>query len=181
VAVVVGSTRQGRVGGRIGRWIAAEAGAYRPPGTCPGAAPAEIHLVDLVDLEFPRRLPGRATSAMADLGARIADADAFVVVTPEYNRSYPASLKQALDSAYEEWHAKPVGFVSYGYLTRGLLAVEHLRQVFAELHAVTVRDVVAIDLAAPCGLRPPADAMLAQLTWWGLALRDARGRRPYAA
>ena len=58
-------------------------------------------------------------------------ADAFVVVTPEYNHSYPASLKQAIDVLNAPWRRKPVAFVSYGGLSGGLRAVEHLRQVFA--------------------------------------------------
>jgi NAD(P)H-dependent FMN reductase len=81
-----------------------------------------------------------------------------------------------------------VGFVSYGGLSGGLRAVEQLRPVFAELHAVTIRDSVAFP-----GIRFGADGepldtdavelaaatMLEQLTWWGLVLRDARERSPY--
>ena len=71
-----------------------------------------------------------------------------MVVTPEYNHSFPASLKQAIDYAYDEWQAKPVGFVSYGCGSAGLHAVDQLRTVFTALHAVTVRDGVGIDLLA---------------------------------
>ena len=74
---------------------------------------------------------------------RLAAADAFVVVTPEYNHSYPAPVKTLIDWHFTEWQAKPVGFVSYGGMSGGLRAVEHLRGVFAELHAVTVRDTVS--------------------------------------
>ena len=123
---------------------------------------------------------------------RLAAADAFVVVTPEYNRSFPASLKNAIDWHFKEWRAKPVGFVSYGGMSGGLRAVEHLRQVFVELHAVTVRDAVSFhgvwglfdtdgQPKDAAGCRTAATAMLDQFTWWGQALRDARERRPYAA
>ena len=78
------------------------------------------------------------------LRIRLAEADGFVVVTPEYNRSYPASLKKAIDQYNVEWRAKPVAFVSYGGISGGLRAVEHLRNVFAELHAVTVRTAVCV-------------------------------------
>jgi NAD(P)H-dependent FMN reductase len=116
----------------------------------------------------------------------VARAEAFAVVTPEYNRSFPASLKQAIDYAYEEWHAKPVGFVSYGSRSHGLYAVEALRCVFAELHTVTMRDGVSLDLLAQGGvetgeLEHEAGVLLDELTWWGLALREARIRRPYVA
>ncbi len=126
------------------------------------------------------------------LGARLASADAFVVVTPEYNHSYPAALKNLIDWHHKEWHAKPVGFVSYGGLSGGLRAVEHLRGVFAELHAVTVRDTVSFHLAWSAfddegrpldaeGAGGAAKTMLDQLAWWGGALRAARAARPYGS
>lgn len=74
---------------------------------------------------------------------RIAAADAVLIVTPEYNHSFPGPLKTSIDSLRDEWKAKPVGFVSYGGIGGGLRAVEALRLVFAELHAVTVRDTVS--------------------------------------
>lgn len=182
VAVIVGSTREGRVGDRIGAWVADA--AARTGNLAPT-------VVDLADFAFPARYPQRPTAAMADFAGRVAAAEAFVVVTPEYNRSFPASLKQAIDYAYDEWQAKPVGFVSYGYRTRGLLAAEQLRQVFTELHTVTMRDTVTLDLAAglDAGTLDAGDgeagaavaALLARLTWWGLALREAREVRPYVA
>ncbi len=77
------------------------------------------------------------------LEEKIAEADAFIIVTPEYNHGYTAALKELIDSCYEPWHAKPVGFISYGGVSGGLRAVEQLRQVFAELHTVTIRDTVS--------------------------------------
>jgi NAD(P)H-dependent FMN reductase len=70
-----------------------------------------------------------------------------VVVTPEYNHGYTAALKQLIDAVKAEWVAKPVGFVSYGGVSGGLRAVEQLRLVFAELHAVTIRDGVSFAMA----------------------------------
>lgn len=57
--------------------------------------------------------------------------------------SHPAALKFLIDSMNQEWHAKPVAFVPDGGVSGGLRAVEHLRQVFAKLHAVTIRDTVS--------------------------------------
>lgn len=182
VAVIIGSTREGRVGDTVGRWFVGEA----------RHAALDLDVLDLVDFEFPARYPEDATPQMLEFTARIGRADAFVIVTPEYNRSFPASLKQAIDYAYDEWQAKPVGFVSYGYRSEGTYAVEQLRTVFTELHAVTMRNQVGFDLlksgfADGVGSRDAeaaalaAKALLDQLTWWGLALRDARAARPYVS
>lgn len=175
VAVIIGSTREGRAGERIGRWFAGVAGER---------GELEVDVVDLAGFELPQRYPHEATAEMSRFAERIGEADAFVVVTPEYNRSFPASLKQAIDCAYDEWRAKPVGFVSYGYRSEGLYAVEQLRSVFTELHTVTLRDGVGFSLAETgFGERhcQAARALLDELIWWGLALRDARIARPYVS
>ncbi|WP_017556305.1 NADPH-dependent FMN reductase [Nocardiopsis baichengensis] len=118
-------------------------------------------------------------------------ADAFIVVTPVYNRGYPASLKNAVDWYFEEWSRKPVGFVSYGGAGGGLQAVEQLRTVFNEVHAHTVRSAVAISdfwkrfdgdgRPADRGTEGAAKEMLDELTWWARALKEARARYPLAA
>jgi NAD(P)H-dependent FMN reductase len=111
-------------------------------------------------------------------------------VVPEYNHGYPAPLKQLIDSMNEPWLAKPVGFVSYGGLSGGIRAVEQLRQVFIEVHAMTVREQVAFThareqfdadgrLLAPERAQQAMGAMLTRLAWWARALRDARRRAPY--
>src|SRR5688572_7990576 len=171
VAVIIGSTREGRVGEGVGRWFG-ELAARRND--------LAVRIVDLADFAFPANYPGRATPGMVAFVDQIGRAEAFVVVTPEYNHSFPASLKQAIDYAYDEWQAKPVGFVSYGCGSLGMHAVDHLRTVFTALHAVTMRDSVGLDLlaVAPPGdderLAPAVRTLLDQLCWWGLALRAAR-------
>ncbi|MFE3828426.1 NADPH-dependent FMN reductase [Streptomyces sp. NPDC059092] len=186
VAVIIGSTREGRVGDVIGRWFAERAA---------GRDDLELAVVDLIDFDFPAHYPDRPTHQMSAFAAEVERADAFVVVTPEYNRSFPASLKQAIDFAYDEWRTKPVAFVSYGHgAGAGLYAVEQLRSVFTELHTVTLRNGVNINLfedwpVGSAGLSGAAGAsgagdraaglMLDQLGWWGLALREAREARPY--
>jgi len=127
----------------------------------------------------------------SQLQARVADADAFVVVTPEYNHGYTAALKALIDGYSEEWHAKPVAFVSYGGVSGGLRAVEQLRLVFAELHAVGVRDGVSFanaresfDAAGqpvdPERARRAMGRLLDSLTWWAAVLRHGRRIVPYA-
>ncbi|QLQ39521.1 NADPH-dependent FMN reductase [Micromonospora robiginosa] len=178
LAVIIGSTREGRVGDRIGRWFAAQ--ARRRAGLV-------VHELDLAGYAFPAALPAEPTPAMLRFVRQVADAEAFVVVTPEYNHSFPASLKQAIDFAYDEWQAKPVGFVSYGCRSVGLHAVDQLRTVFTALHAMTVRDTVGVDLldGEPTGrdeerLGQDVRVLLDELCWWGLALREGRAARPYA-
>lgn len=185
VAVIVGSIREGRVGDAVADWFLTVAGSRDD---------VVVDLVDLAAQELPAVIPEEPTAGIAGFAARIGGADAFVVVTPEYNHGYPASLKLAIDYAFEEWFTKPVGFVSYGGRARGIRAVEQLRQVFGELHAVTIRDGVSIDLGGD-GVdergRPRASSrsdfestakyMLNELVWWARALRDARATRPYVA
>ncbi|AEW97875.1 MULTISPECIES: NADPH-dependent FMN reductase [Streptomycetaceae] len=184
VAVIVGSVRQGRFAPTVANWFAGFAG-HRDD--------LVLDVVDLADEPLGQTLGG----VPEDLGpraerltARLTEADAFVVITPEYNHSFPASLKNLIDAHYAQWRAKPVGFVSYGGLGGGLRAVEQLRLVFAELHAVTMRDSVSFHSAGQCfgddgsPLDPTvpegaAKGMLDQLVWWGTTLRDAKATRPY--
>ena len=75
----------------------------------------------------------------------MAGCDGFVFVTPEYNHSVPAALKNAIDYLFVEWNDKAAGFVSYG-LHGGVRAVEHLRQILAEVRIADVRTAVALSL-----------------------------------
>jgi NAD(P)H-dependent FMN reductase len=187
VAVIIGSTREGRFGPVVARWLVDQAEQRDD---------LVIDVIDLVETDLPVVLTGQpapeAAAALAALAPRLDTADAFVVVTPEYNHSFPAPLKNAIDWHSTQWQAKPVGFVSYGGLSGGLRAVEQLRPVFAELHAVTIRDTVSFhgawgqfDAAGqpndPRACAVAAKTMLDQLTWWSHALRDAKVKRPYAA
>lgn len=134
--------------------------------------------------------PSSTPDAVTALGKRLERADAFVMVTPVYNRGYPASLKNAIDWFYSEWPAKPVGFVSHDGITGGLQAVDQLRKVMNEFHAVPLRDPILFDNfwekfdhdGRPLDTelaRSLAIGFLDQLTWWGLALRDARAARSF--
>ncbi|GAB4051530.1 NADPH-dependent FMN reductase [Catellatospora paridis] len=177
LAVVIGSVRPERFGPTVAHWFVGE------------TRQRDDVQVDLIDLAAD---PTSPTTESSGLAHRLAAADAFVVVTPEYNHSYPAALKNMIDSHGREFHAKPVAFVSYGGLSGGLRAVEHLRPVFAELHTVTTRDTVSFhgawkqfdgagqpkDPAAPAAA---AGRLLDQLTWWARALQAAKATSPYPA
>lgn len=179
MAVIIGSTRPQRRAPHIARWLTDQLAQRDDLG---------VDIVDLATIDLPATLPAGDDPRAVALAERIDGADAFIVVTPEYNHGYPASLKQAIDVVYREWNAKPVAFVSYGGMSGGIRAVEQLRQVFAELHAVTIRNGVAfpgsrVDAEGVAldadGAAAAAKVMLDELVWWALALRDARAVRPY--
>lgn len=176
LALIIGSTREGRFGPTVARWFADVVRRRRDMA---------LDVIDLAEVALPAIYPSGPSPAVQAYTERIDRADAFVVVTPEYNHGYPASLKQAIDLPGPEWRRKPVGFVSYGGMAGGVRAVEQLRQVFPELQATTVRDTVSFHsvwgLFGPSG-RPTdpdgcgtaAETMLEDLSWWGRALRAAR-------
>jgi NAD(P)H-dependent FMN reductase len=191
LVVLVGSVREGRFGPRVAAWLA---DAARTHGGF------DVRVVDLADVDLPLALPAAPPklagaayprpAGMAPLTDQLEAADAVVVVTPEYNHSYPASLKAAIDWHYTQWAAKPVAFVSYGGAAGGRHAVLHLENVLTELHAVTIREGLAFPnyftawrdgepLDADAGVR--AKTMLDQLAWWAQALRAARTSLPYPA
>jgi NAD(P)H-dependent FMN reductase len=185
VMVIIGSTRAGRFGPTVADWLC---------GELAGRTDMDVDMLDAAEAGHPERLGGfdePPPEPVLAASARIAAADAFVVVTPEYNHSYPAPLKTLIDW-HAGWQAKPVAFVSYGGMSGGLRAVEHLRAVFAETHSVTIRDTVSFHGAwarfdqdgrpldvEGCGAA--AKTMLDQLAWWATALRTARAAHPYAA
>ncbi len=151
-----------------------------------------LDVIDLAHVDLPAVYPAVNSAAVDAYLEQIDRADAFIVITPEYNHGYPASLKQAIDLPMHQWRAKPVAFVSYGGISGGLRAVEQLRQVFAELHATTIRDTVSFAMAhglfdsagqlrEPAGPEAAAKTMLDELAWWAHALRTARDAHPYAA
>jgi NAD(P)H-dependent FMN reductase len=184
VTLVVGSNRHGRFGPVVADWLLDH---------LRDRDDMVAEVVDVAEAQLPTSFEptAEATAALSGVTPKLARADAFVVLTPEYNHSFPAGLKNLVDWHFAEWRAKPVALVSYGGLAGGLRAVEHLRQVFAELHAVTVRDTVSFHNAGasfddegtlrdPAGPDAAAKTMLDQLVWWGRALREAKETRPYA-
>lgn len=181
VGVIYGSARKGRFCDKVAGWVCEQVGNH---------SAFEVDVIDPLVL-LPQGGHGpMGEGAQKTLWQHIDEADAFVVVTPEYNHGYPAALKSLIDSVGQEWQAKPVAFVSYGGVSGGSRAVEQLRQVFAELHTVTIRDAVSFasaweqfddagQLHQPERARKAMATMLARLQWWAVALRNARGAMPY--
>ncbi|GIJ50681.1 FMN reductase [Virgisporangium aliadipatigenens] len=182
IGVIVGSTRPGRRAETVARWIIDEA-ARHPGGT--------FDLVDLADHDLPlldEPIPAMAGNYHHPHTRRwaetIAGYDGFVFVVPEYNRSIPAALKNAVDYLFAEWRDKAAGFVGYGATAGGSRAVEHLRQILAEVHVADVRTPVLLgvfddfDADGRPAPRPhhakAVDMMLGELLTWGRALRTVR-------
>lgn len=181
IAVIIGSTRPGRVGESVGRWV------YEIASRHTGA---EFELVDLKDFNLPlldERFPpsqGQYSKEHTKAwSAKIKSFDAYVLVSPEYNHGTSGALKNALDFLYTEWNNKAADFVSYGS-AGGTRAVEQLRLVMAELQVATVRNQVMLSLFTDFGnfttFKPherqetAVTNMLDQLVAWGGAMKTLR-------
>ena len=180
ILVIVGTVRRGRTGRAIADWYLSQARSLEPQ--------VDYELLDVADLDLPlfdEPTPPlyRQYSALQErLAEPVARADGFVLVSGEYNRSIPGSLKNFLDYLYPEWNRKPAALVTYGGPGGGLRAAEHLVQVMGNLGVCVVRDQVSLprvwELVGPEGVKVPdataIAAQLAELRWWILALRRAR-------
>ena len=181
IGIIIGSTRPGRVGDQVAKWVLEQASAR---------SDAEFELVDLVDFALPHldeAIPpslGQYAQAHTKAWAEKVDSfDGYIFVTPEYNHSTSGALKNALDFVYGEWNNKAAGLVSYG-AAGGTRAAEHLRLILGELQVADVRQQVSFSLLTDFEAytkftpAPYHAGMLAtqldQLVPWSLALRDVR-------
>lgn len=140
--IIVASTRPGRVGLPVARWIEQRARDY---------GGFDIDVVDLAELNLPfmdepahPRLRRYTHQHTKDWSARVDAADAFIFVMPEYNYGFNAPLKNALDYLVQEWQDKPVGFVSYGGIAAGTRAVQMIKLVVTTLKMVPLFEAVSI-------------------------------------
>lgn len=144
--IIVASTRPGRLGKPVADWLL---------GTARAHAGFEVELVDLAEVGLPfmdepyhprlARYQHAHTVAWSELVAR---GDAYVFVTPEYNHSYNAALKNALDYLHREWTHKPAAIVSYGGVSAGTRAALALRQVLTALGMLAVGPAVNVPFVA---------------------------------
>ncbi|GAA1510997.1 NAD(P)H-dependent oxidoreductase [Sphaerisporangium rubeum] len=141
--IIVASTRPGRVGLPVAEWVEEAARAH--------GAFEEVELVDLAEVNLPfldephhPRLRTYVHQHTKDWSARIAGADAYVFVMPEYNYGYSAPLKNAIDYLHHEWAYKPVGLVSYGGVAAGTRAAQMIKQVVTTLKMTPVFEAIAI-------------------------------------
>ena len=188
IAIIIGSTRPGRHGEAIGRWVD-QVAQQRNDATFELVDVAEANL-PLLDEPLPPAMGEPPKHEHTRRWAKAIDSyDGFVLVTPEYNHSTSGALKNALDYLFAEWNDKAVGFVSYGS-AGGVRAVEHLRQIVGELKMADIRAQVMFqfgqDFDENFKFRPrefqeqALHAMLDDLVAWSDALRNVRSVRQSA-
>ena len=159
--IIVGSTRPGRKGLHVASWVQQAAIAH-------GAF--HVELVDLAHVALPMldepnhpSLGQYTQRHTRSWSSTIKRGDAFIFVVPEYNHSFPASVKNALDYLHTEWAHKPVGLVSYGGVSAGLRSSTALKPVLLALRMVPVADAVSIpniaDRVDDSGFQPYAEAI----------------------
>jgi NAD(P)H-dependent FMN reductase len=181
IAIILGSTRPGRNGEAVARWVN-EIAQKR--------SDAEFELVDLADFNLPlldEPVPpsmGQYTKPHTIAWAeKIGSFDGYVFVTPEYNHATSGALKNAIDFLFKEWNDKAAGFVGYGG-NGGARAIENLRLIMGELKVADVRAQVGLSLITdfenysvfkPGPHQEPAvNAMLDQVIAWSGALKTLR-------
>lgn len=145
--IILGSNRPGSIAPAIGYWVAGQARQLGDFDKVEILDLAEINLPFLDEPEHPKL--GRYTQPHTIAWAQtIADADALVIITPEYNGGYPAALKNALDFLHAEWSNKALGMVSYGGgLSGGAQAAGMLLPITGQLGLACARHTVAIPRA----------------------------------
>lgn len=186
IAIIIGSTRPGRNGEAVARWV------YEIAQKRNGVE-IEFELVDIRDYNLPlldEPIPpslGQYTKEHTKVwAAKIDSFDAYVFVTPEYNHGTSGALKNAIDFLYKEWNNKAAGFVGYGSAL-GARAVENLRLIMGELQVATVRAQVGLSLFTDFEnfsvfkptpqQEPTVNAMLDQVIAWSGALKTLRGQK----
>lgn len=185
IAVILGSIREIRRGGRVAKWLMPQLVKRKD---------INVELLDLRDYPLPffdesnspEGLEGNYTNKLAKKwAAKIGEADAFIIITPEYNHGTSAVLKNALDWVYYEWNRKPVTFVSYSpNAAGGVRAVEQLRQNAIELKMAPIDTAIHItyilDTIDENGkllqghFNERLAKLLDELLWWTEALKTAR-------
>jgi NAD(P)H-dependent FMN reductase len=144
--IIIGSTRQGRVGPSVAAWVtekAIEHGGF------------DVQVTDLAELNLPMldepnhpRLRQYVHQHTWDWSAIVDASDAFIFVTPEYNYAFNAALKNAIDYVFNEWQNKAAGIVSYGGVAAGTRATQMLKQVLTALKIMPVPEAVNIPFVA---------------------------------
>lgn len=183
VKIIIASTRPGRKGPVVASWIH-EIAKQHPEFMTEVLDLAEINLPFLDEPQHPR-LQQYQHQHTKDWSEKINTADAFIIVTPEYNFGFPAPLKNALDYLYNEWLYKPVAVVSYGGVAAGTRSLQMLKQVLTALKMMPIADAVNIpfftrlineqnQFNADEGLTKSAGIMIKELVKWATALKTLR-------
>lgn len=174
IGIILGSTREGRVSPQVGQWVKDFADQRDD---------ANYEIIDIKDFNLPFLGTSDDKTATLKWNKKIDSLDGFVFIAQEYNHSMAASLKNALDSAYDAWNNKAAGIVSYGSIG-GARAAEHLRGSLAELQIADVRTQVLLSLFTDFekgSIFKPQDlhlgnlgVLLDQINAWSRALKTIR-------
>lgn len=114
ILIILSSTRPGRAGDKVAEWVFEKSKSLESELNFEFIDLKELAL-PFLDEPFPPMMGEEPVHEHTKNWSKIVDnADGFIIVTPEYNHGYPASLKNALDFLYKEWANKPVGLVGYG-------------------------------------------------------------------
>ena len=188
IPVILGSVRPNRLGLRVARYAAA---ALRARGhAAPLLDPVERPL-PLLEKMYKEYKPGEAPPVLQGLADVLKSADAYVVVSAEYNHSVPPALSNLLGHFLEEYFWKPSGIVCYSAGPfGGVRAAMQLRAMLAELGTPSIPSLLPFPAAqetltedgAKTGDRPGkgADKFFAELEWYAEALKDRRAKgTPY--
>jgi NAD(P)H-dependent FMN reductase len=182
--IISSTVRPGRIGPLVTKWVTE---AIQKHGGF------EVEVLDLGELNLP--LMNEAIHPIMQQyehehtkqwSAKIGEADAFIFVTAEYDYSYPASLKNALEYLVHEWAYKPAGIVSYSAgAFAGVRAVMSLKGDLLSLRTIGLAEMVNIPLVNQLideeGVFHPAEqttaaatVMLNQLTRWTKGLKSIK-------
>lgn len=145
LGIIVASTRPGRVGASIGKWVEEQAVEHSGFDTVELLDLAEVGL-PFLDEPNPPRLGNYVHQHTRDWSAKITGIDALVFVMPEYNHGYSAPLKNAIDFLHNEWAYKAVGLVSYGGIAAGTRAAQMIKQVVTTLRMTPTVESVTIPM-----------------------------------
>lgn len=184
IKVVLGSVREGRSADNVWPWLDRQLQAY---------GKFDVELLDLKQInlpvfneqEHPAAGKPHLTEAARTWAAKMAEADGYIIVTPEYNHTMPGSLRNAFDYLAREWSKKPVAIVSYGAAAGGARAAESMKASLAYMETILIPAEVnianiwaAFDESGnlPDNYAASAQKMFAGLEWWGDLLKDARAK-----
>jgi NAD(P)H-dependent FMN reductase len=196
--VIIGSTRPSRAADLVAPWVIDRAQSH---------GGFDVEVLDLRDWPLPMfaetfetigdfNNPTYSTPVVRSWNQKIAEADAYLVITPEYNHSVPAVLKNAIDSVFVSFafRNKPIAVVGYsGGISGGVRAIEHLAQIAVEAEMMPLRTVTILPQVFEAfdadhrPVNPVADISLRtaldDLKWWSEILEIARenGQLPPAA
>lgn len=143
IFIIVGSVREGRTAIKVANWVLNSIQSY-------DFSTVQTEIVDLKEWDLPFFSGAHSPAsgiydqpkqqAWAD---KIAQGDAFIFISPEYNHGYSPALKNALDYLAKEWKGKPAAYIGYGS-TNGSRSIDQIRQVGTQLGLIDSNAVVEI-------------------------------------